>query len=1068
MAEKIQYDIYTVEGGEDAAVNTLAEIAKEVGKDVKVLLKLNPNIKSATESIKNLTQVLTGVGSMTEYEDDFEVATLEVVPDTKGTNHKVLIYDPRTAQTTEVAIDGHPDWGATPYISLEHIADNKYGIEDKYGQPLEVETLQKLNPSIYTSVVMVSGKIVLEVFVPGSDNTVGIKEYGILTDTTRTCYVKWDWNHKVNDTSGVEVKWEWLSADDEANWETGTGTWHEDKSDITDIEVFEHQYNPDEKAVRVRVSIKPIDKTELSTSYKAETSTKYKWCTYAYFNDFREDFALITPSTPSVEIDNYKLIASYENLQVQNVNKPSITHIQFQIAKDVEGDLYSNLETTAELPLNALVSVDPITGETITTIDGRIRYVHEIEAGYNYRVRARGCKRINKDLIYYSSWSDFTSPTASKPIVPELVECKVLDNKTVRFKWSKINSATQYTLQYVLKDPVNYKNYASDEEYFNNTVDPNPTTHTVYKETAIEVENGKYITLTPNNIGDGTGGEYLARVNASNSSDSDWSTIQHFVMGKKPDAPTTWSSTTTVVIGEMLRLYWIHNSKDGSDETKALITYWIDGSTTRSYVNVVRTTDNTLSSIATSNKVQISDLLQRNPSYGANDILEPGTLINMPSNPSYVGSLYMFVVDPYENITSYFEINTGRMTEGNKINWYVQTAGAYTEDHIYQYGPVSIERTVDIYAPPKLTVNLLNYNKEVLTPRDTDGKIRLKSLPFYVQLSVGNTSNNHKPTGYYISVVARSSYNTVDEVGNDKSVVEGNKVFSRYYDVTDSTIIEEISAQDLTLENNEEYEVVCTVSMNSGLIGENKSKPFMVAWMVQGYEPNAEITIHKDKLMALIRPFSYAPNGSVLLSVYRREFDGTFTEIAADIDNTESTWVTDPHPALDYARYRITARDKSTSAVNYYDVPAFPVKEHAVVIQWNERWQSIDSYNSDMVIENIDQTYTVSMLRLPYNIDVSNAHSPDVSLVRYIGRKRPVSYYGTQLGESATWNVEIPKSDTETLYALRRLAIYMGNVYVREPSGSGYWASINVSFSQKHLGLTIPVTINITPVEGGM
>lgn len=108
------------------------------------------------------------------------------------------------------------------------------------------------------------------------------------------------------------------------------------------------------------------------------------------------------------------------------------------------------------------------------------------------------------------------------------------------------------------------------------------------------------------------------------------------------------------------------------------------------------------------------------------------------------------------------------------------------------------------------------------------------------------------------------------------------------------------------------------------------------------------------------------------------------------------------------------------------------------------------------------------MLKLPYNIDVSDKHSSDVELVKYIGRRHPVSYYGTQLGESATWNVEIEKDDSETLYALRRLAIWMGDVYVREPSGSGYWAHISVSFKQTHCNLTIPVTLDITRVEGGI
>ena len=44
----------------------------------------------------------------------------------------------------------------------------------------------------------------------------------------------------------------------------------------------------------------------------------------------------------------------------------------------------------------------------------------------------------------------------------------------------------------------------------------------------------------------------------------------------------------------------------------------------------------------------------------------------------------------------------------------------------------------------------------------------------------------------------------------------------------------------------------------------------------------------------------------------------------------------------------------------------------------------------------------------------------------------------------------------------------MGDVYVREPSGSGYWANIKVSFSQTHCDLVIPISFTVTRVEGGM
>ena len=206
----------------------------------------------------------------------------------------------------------------------------------------------------------------------------------------------------------------------------------------------------------------------------------------------------------------------------------------------------------------------------------------------------------------------------------------------------------------------------------------------------------------------------------------------------------------------------------------------------------------------------------------------------------------------------------------------------------------------------------------------------------------------------------------------------------------------------------------------------------------------------------------------ISLAVYRREYNGELLEIASGLDNSESTFVTDPHPALDYARYRIVAISDSTGAVSYYDMPGYPIHEVGVIIQWNETWDNLvvsDANEADIPEEPL---WSGSLVRLPYNIDVSDKNGVDVSIVEYIGRKRPVSYYGTQLGETSSWSVEIPRDDVETLYALRRLAIYSGDVYVREPSGTGYWANIAVSISQTHCEVKIPVSFDITRVEGGI
>lgn len=495
-----------------------------------------------------------------------------------------------------------------------------------------------------------------------------------------------------------------------------------------------------------------------------------------------------------------------------------------------------------------------------------------------------------------------------------------------------------------------------------------------------------------------TGQEYFFRVRAVNDiGKSGWTDVKSVTIGKSPSAPTTWSSTTTAVTGDQLNLYWVHNAEDSSKQTYADLELYING------------------------------------------VKETHTI--KKETP-----------EDEEETTSVYAIDTSKFIEGTTIKWRVRTAGITKE-----YGDWSVQRTIDIYVPPTMSINLT----------DVDGNLieSLTTFPLYVRGEVGPASQ--VPVGYHVSVSAGEAYETIDRDGNPRLISKGEEVYSKTFDTNEQLLVE-LSAYNIDLENNVTYTVTCSVTMNSGLSAKDTAD-FKVAWEDDQYAPNAEIIIDNNDLTASIRPYCLDENDALIegltLSVYRREYDGTLTEIASGINNTSNTFVTDPHPSLDFARYRIVAVTDSTGAVSYYDVPGVPVDEKAVIIQWEEDWSSFDTTNEDKLFE---PTWAGSMLRLPYNIDVSDKHSSDVELVKYIGRRHPVSYYGTQLGESATWNVEIEKDDSETLYALRRLAIWMGDAYVREPSGSGYWAHISVSFKQTHCNLTIPVTLDITRVEGGI
>lgn len=402
--------------------------------------------------------------------------------------------------------------------------------------------------------------------------------------------------------------------------------------------------------------------------------------------------------------------------------------------------------------------------------------------------------------------------------------------------------------------------------------------------------------------------------------------------------------------------------------------------------------------------------------------------------------------------TSTYIIDTTLYPEGTVIQWRVRTRGILEE-----YGEWSTQRTIDIYAPPSLVLSV--------TKSDGSEFETLESFPFYVSATAG--PNTQSPIGYHVSVVANEGYETTDNTGSIKMVKAGDEVYAKYFDITDPLLIE-LSASNVDLQNNVSYTIKCTVSMNSGLTAEASSDVFTVAWADEEYWPDAEIGYDGDTYTTFIRPYCFDRYGnvvtSVLLSVYRREFDGSFTELITDVDPSRETFITDAHPALDYARYRIVAKSTETGAVNYYDVPGYPVGEKAAILQWDEEWTNFETTTEDVLEQ---PAWTGSLLRLPYNIDVSDQHDVDVEHIEYIGRKYPVSYHGTQLGSTSTWNVEIERDDEETLYALRRLATWMGNVYVREPSGSGYWASVSVSYSQKHCEVTIPVTLEITRVDGG-
>lgn len=843
-----------------------------------------------------------------------------------------------------------------------------------------------------------------------------INQFGQISTDLGTLFATWNWSR--DKTASYKVQW---------TYNTGDGVWFVGRS--TNITVDKDDpaasrqdtYSIPSNAKQVRFKVKPISESKPTSSSSStggviyydnnknsgdsgtSTNTTYWEASWSDVKTFTYDPPLGVPSTPSIELKQFTLTATLDNIAITDA-----THIEFQVIR--------NNESTPFATKQAVIS----TAHASQTFN--------VTAGGEYKVRARAYNSRSKE---YSDWSGYSGNEGTIPAAPaEITTIRASSKTSVYLEWTAADTATKYDIE-----------YATKEEHFDGS---DQTT----------VKSGVEFTHFEIN-GLGSGERYFFRVRGTNEKgESAWTGIKSVVVGSEPAAPTTWSSSTTVIVGEPLTLYWVHNTEDGSSQTFAELKLIING------------------------------------------------------NTEIIGPIKNSEDENEKDKTSFYAIDTSAYAEGTKIEWQVRTKGITDE-----WGPFSVPRTVEIYAPPTLKLNM--------TTADGNPITTLTEFPFYIYALAG--PNTQAPIGYHLSVIANDIYETTDSVGKPITVNVGDEVYSKYFDIQDAMLVE-MSANNIDLENNINYTVTCTVSMNSGLTA-TASLDFTVSWTDMIFTPNAAVGINQDTLTASIRPYcedintvnrkvTYAngvytktaedaglvygevikgaktstgelvysgvnvndesiyycvveertPVTDVYLAVYRREFDGSFTELASGLDGARNTTVTDPHPSLDFARYRIVATSKTTGAVSFYDLPGHYVGGKSIVIQWDEEWSNFETSEDDPPEQ---PPWTGSLLKLPYNVDVSDNNKSDVALVEYIGRTHPISYYGTQLGQSATWNAEIKKSDKETLYALRRLSKWMGDVYVREPSGSGYWASIEVSFNQKHLAVTIPVTLNVTRVEGG-
>nr|DAN17512.1 MAG TPA: Angiopoietin-1 receptor [Caudoviricetes sp.] len=749
---------------------------------------------------------------------------------------------------------------------------------------------------------------------------------------------------------------------------------------------YRSQYDVPDDATSVRCAVKTVGAQYTYGSKKTKASykggTKYSTWFSVHVNKTK------VPSSPSVELDNNdKRILWMECVDIESIN----TSIRFQIVQE-DGKV-----------------IGTRTVEKRTNI---ARTSFKLNPGHTYKVR---CAAYSKSNNAWSAWSDYSSDINTVPAAPGTVKAMVSgeNGTTVTVSWDSSPTATSYEIAYTT-DPAYFGQ--SDQVSTVSTSDAS-TTYVFANSSTIDLGKTWYFKVRAKN--DKGESEYT----------SNYATV---MMGKKPSAPTTWSSVTKMYVGEKPVLYWVHNSTDGSSQTKAEIKLTANNRTTTiTWVNN-RTGD------------------------------EKDATVEYPLDLS--------------------KLTTFTIQNGVKLKWKVRTKGVMTSDEYWS--DWSEEREIDIYEKPTLALSLTSGSSSSANI-DT-----LTSFPVYLNCNAGPSEQT--PVSYYISIVSNQGYDAMNEMGVSTVINAGDTVYSNIFDSDNHNLQVPFTATDVILIDGNEYTIRCTVAMDSGLTATNELT-FQTVFQYSDLQPEAIFSdIDTDNVSIAICPFcsdmSKVSNNvedidsveiplaeNVEMSVYRINHDGTFTEILSNIPNSRCTWCIDPHPPLDIAYYRIVAISTKTGNMEFVDVESDPIGEALapdpvpIIIQWDETWSS-ETYQSESMNfiedEELSERWNGSLIKLPYNIDVADNNNKDVNFVKYIGRSHPVSYYGTQLGVTATWKTVIPKTNTETLYKLRQLSIHMGDCYVREPSGSGYWADVSVSMDQSHDSLTIPITFTLTRVEG--
>ena len=365
-------------------------------------------------------------------------------------------------------------------------------------------------------------------------------------------------------------------------------------------------------------------------------------------------------------------------------------------------------------------------------------------------------------------------------------------------------------------------------------------------------------------------------------------------------------------------------------------------------------------------------------------------------------------------------------TDGTIIKWRVCTRGVLEE-----YSDWSDWQEIKCYVKPVINVTT-SYDSGI------DISVALTDADTYTQVI--------KDVSVEISAVDRHVVIIPD--GRTKYVDAGEQIFAS----TTTSQSMHIGASDISLGSNASYLIRVVVNTDAGLNAEQTIEYTSPIRSLIESNFGASVILYPETLTSNI-------SNASAVDVYRRDVDGRYTLLSEQV-----TTCIDKHTPLRDACYRVIKHSSDLTTVTFQDLGPVSFGE----ADWSKATWSNNQLKrpQDVILGAFIQWGEDNWLSLLYNLDTSPSYTIGSTAIEYDGRTDPVTYYNSMQSQTDSWSFDVLKEDRETLNKLREISLYAGDVYVREPRGVGYWAHVEVSFSETHAELIVPVSLTITRSAG--